>query len=98
MTLPIVFRPLARVEYDDDCEFYTRKSRAAGAKFVRAVEGALSIISGQPDRYPIAEDDIREAPVMGFPYCVYYVVEADRIRVLSVFHNSRDPAIWKGRR
>lgn len=93
MSLPIVFRRLARAEYDDDQTFYTRRSRRAGLNFVRAVEAVLSAISNQPDRFPVAEDDIRVGPVIGFPYAVYYVVESDRIRILSVFHTSRDPQI-----
>jgi hypothetical protein len=28
---------------------------------------------------------------------IFFRVYADRIRVISVFHASRDPAIWQGR-
>jgi hypothetical protein len=35
--------------------------------------------------------------VRGFPYCVYYREESSLVRVLSVFHTSRDPSIWQSR-
>jgi len=41
--------------------------------------------------------DIRRAVVRGFPYCVYYREEPALIRVISVFHTSRDPKIWQSR-
>ena len=33
----------------------------------------------------------------GYPYCVYYRIEEDRVLVLAVFHTARDPAIWQNR-
>lgn len=54
-------------------------------------------IANQPDLYPVAARDIREAPVRGFPYCVYYRVRAGRLVVLAVFHQSRNPTDWQSR-
>jgi toxin ParE1/3/4 len=42
--------------------------------------------------------DIREALLTKFPFCLYYVIESDRIEIISVFHTSRDPQVWQGRR
>ena len=44
-----------------------------------------------------AEADIREGALTRFPYVVYYRVLADRIRVLAVYHTSRDPSGWQSR-
>ncbi len=41
--------------------------------------------------------DVRKAVVVDYPYCVYYREVAGTIVVLSVFHTSRDPAIWQSR-
>ncbi len=54
-------------------------------------------ISAAPDSYPLAEGDVREAPVRGFPYCVYYRVRVARVVVVAIYHQSRDPAGWRGR-
>jgi hypothetical protein len=68
-----------------------------GAKFTAAVDVLIECIAGQPDRYPIVFNDVREAPVSGFPYCVYYQLLTGQVLILSVFHNSRDPSIWQKR-
>lgn len=40
---------------------------------------------------------VRMALVRRFPYVILYRVEATRIVVVSVFHTSRDPKIWRRR-
>jgi plasmid stabilization system protein ParE len=51
----------------------------------------------QPNFYPQVYQDVREAIVSGFPYCVYYVEEPNQVVVLAVFHTARNPSIWQGR-
>ena len=41
--------------------------------------------------------DVRKAIVARFPYCVFYREEPSCVRVLAVFHTSRDPSIWQSR-
>ena len=50
-----------------------------------------------PQLYAPVFGDIRLAIVPQFPYGVYYRTETTLIRILAVFHNRRDPAIWQGR-
>jgi len=65
--------------------------------FGAEVQAVLDTIAGRPDRYPVVVRDVREAPVARFPYCVYYRVRPGRVVVISVFHTSRDPAVWQSR-
>ena len=65
----------------------TRKAIAFGALLL----GALAVfdrIADQPALYPEVWDDVREAPVSKYPYCVYYRVEPGRL----VAGNARDRA------
>ncbi len=48
-------------------------------------------------RYPEAMAGVREAPVAGWPYCIYYQVHSDHVMVLAVFDTSRDPSVWQSR-
>ena len=41
--------------------------------------------------------NVRRGVVRGYPYCIYYREEPTQVRVLSVFHTSRDPTIWQSR-
>jgi plasmid stabilization system protein ParE len=61
------------------------------------VQKVLDTIAANPERYPLVSDDVREALVSRFPYCVYYRVKPDRVVVIAVFHTSRDPSVWQGR-
>src|SRR5262249_16078863 len=97
MSLPIVFRRAARAEFDDAADWYEQRRAGQGAAFVAAVQKVLDQIAAQPQLYPVALDDVREAMVSGFPYCVYYRVEAGQILILAVFHTARDPSILQGR-
>ncbi len=97
MSMPPVYRALARMEFDEAADWYEQQRAGLGLKFTRAVRRVLDSIAASPLRYPAVHGDVREAPVSGFPYCVYYRAEATQIVVLSVFHASRDPSTWMSR-
>ena len=97
MSLPVIFRRVAQTEFDDSAAWYDSQQPGLGADFVAEVQAVLDTISNQPDRYPVAHRDLREAPVARFPYCVYYRVRPNEIVVVAVFHTSRDPSGWQSR-
>lgn len=97
MTRSLIFRPLAEAEYLGAAAFYEDERAGLGTEFESEVQAVLDTIASHPDRYPVAVRDIREAPTHRFPYCVYYRVRGDRIMILSVFHQSRDPSEWQSR-
>lgn len=37
---------------------------------------------------------VRRVLVERFPYCIFYVVEPERLVVLAVLHVARDPDLW----
>ena len=78
-------------------DYYESKRGGLGETFADAVQVVLGRIGQMPRIHRVVFADIRRAVVRGFPYCVYYREEASLIRVLSVFHTSRDPAIWQSR-
>jgi toxin ParE1/3/4 len=98
MSLPVVFRPAAQAEFDDSAAWYEGQQPGLGDDFVTEVQHVLDAISNQPERYPLVDGDVREAPVARFPFCVYYRVRSDRVVVIAVFHTSRDPTIWQARK
>jgi plasmid stabilization system protein ParE len=95
MSLPVVFRPPARDEYDQAFEWYELRQPGLGLEFEEEVERVLGEVAAHPRRYPVVLRDIREAPVRRFPYCVYYRGRSGRLIVVSVFHTSRDPNEWQ---
>jgi toxin ParE1/3/4 len=98
MSLPLTFRPAAQAEFDAAAGWYESQRPGLGDDFVAEVQEVLDTIANHPEGYPVADGDVREAPVSRFPYCVYYRVKPDRVVVIAVFHTSRDPSIWQGRK
>ncbi len=97
MSLPVNFRRLAKGEYDAAIDWYDQARTGLGGDFEAEVQAVLDEASAAPDRYPFADGDVREAPVRGFPYCVYYRVRSSKLIVVAVYHQSRDPSGWQGR-
>jgi plasmid stabilization system protein ParE len=97
MSLPVELDPEARDEFDEGYDFYEQRPPGAGEAFADAVQSVLDRISIAPRAHQTVFGDVRRAVVRGFPWCVYYREEATRVRVVSVFHTSRDPAVWQAR-
>src|SRR5262249_50106967 len=98
MTVPVRLLRIAQTEYDEAVDWYEGCRKGLGRRCFAALEKTLESIGNQPDRYPEVEIGIREALVSDWPYCVYYQVRGEQVVVISVFHTSRDPAIWQWRR
>jgi toxin ParE1/3/4 len=97
MTLPVIFRPEARAEFDDAHDRYEAQRPGLGDAFAEQVQQVLDRIAATPRLHAVVLGAVRKAVVVRFPYCVFYREEASCVRVLSVFYTSRDPEIWKGR-
>jgi plasmid stabilization system protein ParE len=97
MSLPLDFHPAVRGEIDDAHDWYEQRQRRLGRDFLDEVERVLAEITANPARYGFADADIREGLLNRFPYAIYYRVLAYRIRVLAVYHTSRDPSGWQSR-
>ena len=71
--------------------WYDEQSDGLGAKFFIRVEQTLDRIAESPQRFPLVTADVRKASVLGFPYKVFFRIRGNTIRVIAVFHHSRDP-------
>jgi toxin ParE1/3/4 len=97
VSTPVALRRLAQAEFDDAVDWYEARRAGRGVAFTAAVRQVLTAIAAQPETYPEVHDDVREAFVSGFPYAVYYRIDATQVTVVAVFHTSRDPAEWQKR-
>jgi toxin ParE1/3/4 len=97
MSLPIVFRREARAEFDRAHDWYEDKRPGLGEEFSERVQEVLHRIAALPELHQCIYKDVRRGLVRGFPYQVLYRVKTNQIRVLAVFHASRNPAVWKKR-
>jgi hypothetical protein len=86
-----------RDEINNAHDWYEQRRLGLGSEFLDEVERVLTDITANPARYGFVGADVRAGLLTRFPYAVYYPVLADRIRVLAVYHGSRDPSGWQSR-
>jgi plasmid stabilization system protein ParE len=97
MTYRLVVRRIAQEEFDDAFDWYEKQRAGLGVQFAEQVQAAFRQISRQPEIHPPVIRDIRRARIARFPYTLIYRVRGDRVIVLGVFHDRRDPKRWQGR-
>ena len=81
----------------DSVNWYNARHQGLGDDFEHEVLAACAAAAAHPNRFPIEVGDVRSVSVDRFPYSVYYKVKPDRIIVISIFHESRNPSVWQSR-
>ena len=97
MSLPLVFRPIARLELDEAMGWYEKQKAGLGIELKEAVDQMLVRIAESPGRFHSVRGDVRRALLRRFPYAIYFLPEPHAIVVLAVFHTRRDPRHLEGR-
>lgn len=96
--LPIKLLDEAELEGGNAIDWYERREPGLGIAFRKSVENLISSIQKRPLTFPVVHrSDVRTAKVKRFPYTIFFAVQTDRILIFSIFHNSRNPMIWRGR-
>ncbi len=96
MSLPVVLGPDAARDVETVAAWYEEKA-GSGAQFVAKVQEVLDRIGPMPESHAVVYRDLRRARVPRFPYNLCYRVLGDRVEILAVVHNRRDPSAWKSR-
>ena len=97
MSLPILFRPLARLELDEAMDWYEKKKAGLGVELEEAVDQMLARIAETPGRFRPVRGEVRRALLRRFPYAIHFLPQPETIVVLAVFHTRRDPSHLEGR-
>ena len=97
MSLLVVLTAEAEADLDEAAQWYEQWSAGLGVELVARVRDTLARIGDNPDLYPDVHNGIRRAPGRRFPYGVFYRRQSGRVEVIAVFHDRRDPSIWRSR-
>jgi plasmid stabilization system protein ParE len=97
MSLRLIIRPEAEEEIADAFDWYEERVSGLGSDFLLCVDAALNSILRQPQQYPRVYRTVRRALTRRFPYEVFFVEDAERVVILSVFHAKRNPKRWQKR-
>jgi toxin ParE1/3/4 len=94
-----VLRRVAEKEFDDSITWYENEREGLGQEFRATIEQYFQRIADNPEWFPKIRGEVRRAVVLRrFPFVIHFLIEAERIVILSVFHTSREPEQLKYRR
>ena len=95
---PYVLRRIAERELDSAIEWYDRERSGLGQEFKTTIKLYLDRIAQNPEMFPRVREEVRRAVVLRrFPFVIHFLVEPERVVILSVFHASRNPEHLKRR-
>ena len=78
--------------------WYESNKVGLGEKFLESLDLALNAISSSPFAYKVFfKKKVRAYHLTDFPFTVLYLVESNEIKVIAIFHTSRNPRQWKKR-
>jgi toxin ParE1/3/4 len=97
MSRTLVVEPEAEAEIAQSADWYEQRNPVARRRFLRAVDQALHLIEEGPEQYQIVYRQVRRTLVDGFPYAIFYKVTGSEIIIVSCFHTSRNPKVWRNR-
>jgi len=94
----LIYRPAAGRDLDRVYSWYESKRKGLGEEFLAEVRAMADQILEHPEAFPILYRGTRRALVHRFPYSLFYRILGETIVVISCFHTSRNPALWRSRR
>ena len=97
MSLQVVFRIAARLEFEEAVNWYDEQRKGLGEEFLHEIDELVFRMSEHPARYPVVFADVHRAMTRRFPYSVIFRTRSSTLVVLAVFHSRRDPRVWKRR-
>jgi toxin ParE1/3/4 len=92
MAYRIIVSPRAQKEIENAIDYYALYSSGAPRIFVKSLKDTYLSIETNPF-YTICYLNIRSLKITKFPYSLYFVIDEtlNTVRVLSCFHNKRNP-------
>ena len=97
--MTFAFHPEARAEFREAALWYEEQRPGLGERFQRTVRRTVDSILTDPLRFRPVGAGVHVCRVAGFPYQVFYTLEAARalVRIYAVMHDKRRPDYWRER-
>jgi len=92
--MQVEFIEPASIELDDAIEFYNLQIRGLGTTFLDEVPETIEIIKLFPFSWSKCTINTRKASLRKFPYNLIYTILDNKIYVIAVAHQNRQPEYW----
>ena len=95
----LVVSEAALFEFNESFQYYETQKTGLGKEFAKIIDNSFNLIINNPLANKKLKKEIRIFIVEKFPFVIHYKVieKSKEIIVISVFHTSRNPIIWKKR-
>jgi plasmid stabilization system protein ParE len=96
--MKVSHHPAALDEIVRAAEYFDEQVPGLGARFVDAIDAAVLEIARSPLSWPLTKHRTRKRILISpFPYTIHYKLVDNRVVVVAIAHQSREPEYWKGR-
>jgi len=87
----VIVRRLAKQDIREARTWYRKISPLLGEDFIAALNRAMAVIREHPLAFQVVHRTFRRILLHRFPYALFYHAEKERIVIVAVLHQSRDP-------
>ena len=94
----VIVRPEAKKDLREAKAWYQAISPALRDAFVRHVDDAISLAREQPLAFQVVHRTFRRILIRRFPYALLYHADENRIVVVGVLHQARNPEVMASRK
>jgi toxin ParE1/3/4 len=91
----VVVRSRAKRDIREARMWYRNISHDLGEDFLVSVDDAISLVQRHPLAFRIVLRTFRRVLLRRFPYALFYQLTDDRIIVVAVLHQARDPQVLR---
>lgn len=77
--------------------WYEKEQVGLGDRFLEHFEEATENLVENPLNFPVVFGDKRRQVFKVFPFCNYFIIKGNTIRLIAVVHGKRHPRTWKKR-
>lgn len=77
--------------------WYETVREGLGKDFELCLDAEINFLTRNPLQFQVQYKQIRIAFIERFPYGIHFVVDKNFIKIIAVFHTSRDPQSWEER-
>ena len=95
---PVIVSTEAESDLTQAYLWYEEQIEGLGSEFLLCIDACVQNIARSPKIYQKVYKNIRRALIRRFPYGIFFIEEADHIRIIAVFHASRNPSRWQSRK
>jgi toxin ParE1/3/4 len=97
LTWTVTASSAAESDLVEAIDWYEQQSAGLGAQLLEEVAALRERLATNPFQVPVLYRDARRASLRRFPYILIFRVRDEEVRLLAVFHTSRNPRRWRSR-